>query len=146
MNSAAVTPPPEMQYILEAAIAVFVGVVVFVGSFVTLRERHKDGEGWHVHAGALIYGLIFGVIIGFVIVPLRLFLVSGQVPPQTAGWFSLAFLVVMIALRRGLIGRLPFLGPQVRAFRRASLRRVIETSQEQLDKLTKKPRAGEAAL
>ena len=55
--------------------------------------------------------------------------------PQHAAASGLGVLAIMIAIRRGLIGRLPFLGPQVRAFRRASLRRAIETAQGQLARL-----------
>ena len=62
---------------------------------------------------------------------------------KAAAWSSFGFIVVMIALRRGLIGRLPFLGPQVRAYRRASLRRMIEGAQKDLDKLTRKSAVGE---
>lgn len=138
MSSAAAIPPGNMKYVVEAVVALVFGLIVFAGSFATLRERHKDGEGWHVHAGALIYGLILGAIIGFVIMPLRFYLMSGEAPTQMAAWSGLGFIAVMIALRRGLIGRLPFLGPQVRAFRRALLRRTIEGAQKDLDKLTKK--------
>jgi hypothetical protein len=44
----------------------------------------------------------------------------------------------MIALRRGVLARLPFLGPQVKAYRRAVLRKQIETAQKQLESLTAK--------
>ena len=56
--------------------------------------------------------------------------------PQTAAISGFGFLAVMMSIRRGLIGRLPFLGPQVKAYRRAMLRKTIETAQKQLDKLT----------
>ncbi|HXI86710.1 MAG TPA: hypothetical protein VNH64_04590 [Parvularculaceae bacterium] len=101
----------------------------------SIKERHCDAALWHVHLGAAIYGALFGAVIGFVIVPLRVYLTNASLPPQYAAVSGFSVLAIMIALRRGLIGRLPFLGPQVKAYRRASLRHAIEVSQKQLDKL-----------
>ncbi|MGE0409329.1 MAG: hypothetical protein AB7P23_08720 [Amphiplicatus sp.] len=123
----------------EGAIAATVAVIFVIMAMLTLKERHRDIAAWHVYLGAAIYGLLYGLIVGFVIVPFRVLLTSGDVPPQTAAYSAVGFLVVMIALRRGVLARLPFLGPQVKAYRRASLRRSIETAQKQLDKLTPKP-------
>lgn len=127
--------PEGFALTLEVIVAVMVTLAVVISSLLTLKERHRDAAAWHVHVGALIYGAVFGVVIGFIIVPLRMLLSSGNVDPRTAGWSSLVFVAVMIALRRGLIGRLPFLGPQVKAYRRAALRRSIEMSQKQLARL-----------
>ena len=109
-----------------------------VGSLATLRKRHCDMSAWHVHLGAAIYGAIFGLVMGFGIVPLRMYMVQGDMPPQIAGYAGIAILALVIALRRGLIGRLPFLGPQVKAYRRAALRRQIEGAQKQLDAIQPK--------
>jgi hypothetical protein len=127
-----------LGFMIEAIIAAFVAAVVVIASLWNLRERHRDVSAWHVHVGAAIYGVVIGVVVGFVIVPLRFVLASGRVDPQTAAWASFGFIAVMIALRRGLLGRLPFLGPQVRAYRRAALRRSIEGAQKQLEKLMPK--------
>lgn len=127
--------PLTVSQTIETTIAMVVTLSFFVMSFATLRERHKDGDGWHVHVGALIYGALFGAIVGFVLAPVRIALVSGQLPASMAAPYGVGFLVIMIAMRRGLLARLPFLGPQVRAYRRASLRRAIEVAQKQLDKL-----------
>lgn len=124
--------------IIEGTVAIVVAVVFLLRSFIGLRGDLLDVDPWHVHVGAGIYGALFGVIVGFVIVPARMLLSGGQVPPQVAGWAGIGFFAVMFALRRGLIGRLPFLGPQVRAYRRASLRRSILVSKRQLEKLEKK--------
>jgi len=127
---------PQLNYVIEAAVAGIVMTGFIVTSMAMIRERHRDMGAWHVHFGAAIYGAVFGLVIGFVVVPLRFMLIEGDLPPQTAGYSGLAMLLLVIALRRGLIGRLPFLGPQVKAFRRASLRRQIENAQKQLGKLT----------
>lgn len=127
----------SMNYWVEAAVAAVVTVVFCLTAMLMIRERHRDAALWHVLLGAAIYGAIFGLVIGFVIVPLRMVLINGDLPPQYAAVSGFGVLAVMIALRRGLIGRLPFLGPQVRAYRRALLRRTIETAQAQLDRLTR---------
>ena len=121
---------------VEIAIAVVIMLVTILAALFTIRERHRDGAAWHVLTGAGIQGAIFGVIIGFMVLPLRFALMEGQVPTQFAGPTGIIVILLVIALRRGLLSRLPFLGPQVKAYRRASLRRTIENSQKQLAKLT----------
>jgi len=130
--------PTGMNLYIETAVAVTIMAVFVVMSLAGLKERHRDTAAWHVHFGAAIYGAVFGAIIGFVIVPMRMVLMQGELPPQMMGLSGFGMLALIIALRRGLIGRLPFLGPQVKAYRRASLRRQIENAQKQLDKLTVK--------
>ncbi|MEZ5895457.1 MAG: hypothetical protein R3C51_03570 [Parvularculaceae bacterium] len=127
-----------MNFTVEAMVAAAVMVIFFIQSLFTLKERHRDVEAWHVHVGAAIYGLIFGGVIGFVIVPMRALLMDGSLPPQVAAYSGFGVLGVMLALRTGFIARLPFVGPQVRSYRRASLRRVIERSNKQLNQLTSK--------
>ena len=131
-----------LNYAVEGFIAFFITIVFVLYAMTRIKERHRDAAAWHVNLGAAIYGALVGIVIGFVIVPLRLVLMSGQVPPQTAAYSGLGFFAVMISIRRGLIGRLPFLGPQVKAYRRAMLRRTIEAAQKQLGKLT--PQAASA--
>jgi len=126
----------SMNYYVEAAVAAAVAVIFVLTSVLTIKERHRDVEAWHIHVGAAIYGAIFGIVIGFVIVPLRVWLTDASLPPHYAAVSGFSVLFIMIALRRGLIGRLPFLGPQVKAYRRALLRKTIETAQKQLAKMT----------
>ena len=126
----------SMNFWVEAAVAAAVSIIFVLMSLFSIKERHRDIEAWHVHVGAGIYGAIFGAVIGFVIVPLRVWLTDASLPPQYAVISGFSVLFIMIALRSGLIARLPFLGPQVKAYRRALLRRTIETAQTQLKKLT----------
>lgn len=128
----------SMNFWIEAAVAATVMVLFVLASMMMIRARHRDAALWHVLLGAAIYGAIFGIVIGFVITPLRAVLMNGDLEPQYAAISGLGVLAITIALRRGLIGRLPFLGPQVKAYRRALLRRTIEAAQAQLDKLTAK--------
>lgn len=122
---------------VEAIVAAIVVGVFAVNSVLTLKRRHMDGEAWHVHLGAAIYGGVIGVVIGFVIMPLRVYLTDARLPPHYAAVSGVAFLAIMISIRRGLIGRLPFLGPQVKAYRRALLRKSIELANKQLDELAR---------
>lgn len=127
-----------MNFTVEAMVAAVVMIIFLIQSLLTLKERHRDVAAWHVHVGAAIYGLIFGSVIGFVIVPMRALLMDGSLPPQIAAYSGFAVLGIMLALRSGLIARLPFVGPQVKSYRRAALRRVIERSNLQLDQLSSK--------
>ena len=127
-----------MNYGVEATVAAVAMISFILYTTMIIRRRHCDAALWHVYLGAAIYGAIIGAVVGFVIVPLRALLTDTSLPPQYAAVSGLSFLAIMIVLRRGLIGRLPFLGPQVKAYRRALLRKTIETSQKQLDKLTVK--------
>lgn len=126
----------SMNYYVEAAVAAVVAIAFVLNSLITIKAPHRDVEAWHVHVGAAIYGAIFGAVIGFVIVPLRVWLTDASLPPQYAAVSGFSVLFIMIALRRGLIGRLPFLGPQVKAYRRALLRKTIDAAQKQLAKMT----------
>lgn len=125
-----------LNYYVEGFIALFIMLMFLLTAMMTLRKRHRDTAAWHVNLGAAIYGALFGAVVGFIIVPLRMVFVNGAVDPQTAAYSGFGFLAIMIALRRGMLARLPFLGPQVKAYRRASLRRAIEIAQQQLDQLT----------
>ena len=141
MTDPAAAYPAEMNLYIEGFVALSIMAFFVIGSMLALKERHRDVPAWHVHVGAAIYGAIFGLIIGFIIVPLRMGLMRGDLPAGMAGYAGLGALVLIIALRRGFLTRLPFLGPQVKAYRRAALRRSIEASQKELDKLTPKQNA-----
>ncbi len=128
----------SLNFWVEAMVAVVAALIFLLSALLRLRARHRDVEQWHIILGAAIYGAIFGAVIGFGIVPLRALLMNGSLPPQIAAVSGIGVIGIMIALRSGLLARVPFLGPQVKAFRRAILRRQIETAQKQLDQLTPK--------
>lgn len=121
---------------VELGVALIVMLAFTAFAAMTIKERHRDAAAWHVVAGAAIYGALFGAVIGFVIVPLRALLIDGSRPPQDVLIGGLSFIAIMIALRSGIIMRLPFLGPQVKAWRRAALRRAVENATKQIEKLT----------
>lgn len=128
--------PDGLQIWVELIIAGIVCAGLVGYAILTIKERHRDTAAWHVFTGAAIQGAVYGGIVGFFVMPLRLAVMNGQIPTQLSGTFAIAAFAVIIALRRGLFSHLPFLGPQVKAYRRASLRRGIEAAQTQLSKLT----------
>ncbi|MFN3958942.1 MAG: hypothetical protein ACK4NP_03410 [Parvularculaceae bacterium] len=125
----------SLNFFVELGVGLVVMLVFVALAALTIKERHRDVEQWHVLVGAGIYGALFGAVIGFVIVPLRAIVTDTSLPPQYAAFGGLSFLAIMIALRSGVILRLPFLGPQVKAWRRAALRRAIENAEKQIGKL-----------
>ncbi len=128
----------SQNFYVELAIALVVVAAFVIIAAASIRERHRDRANWHVLLGAAIYGGLVGLVVGFVIVPLRALLLDGELPPQVAAGAGAGFLAIMFTLRSGVLFRTPLLGPQVRAFRRASLRRSIEKAEDQLAKLTPK--------
>jgi len=128
----------SMNFWVEAAVAAVATALFVLSALMMIKKRHRDAALWHVLLGAAIYGAIFGIVIGFIIVPLRAVLMDGDLPPHVAAVSGFGVLAIMIALRRGLIGRLPFLGPQVKSYRRALLRRTIEVAEAELARMTLK--------
>ena len=125
----------SLNFFVELSVALVVVVAFVALAALTIKERHRDVEQWHVLVGAGIYGALFGAVIGFVIVPLRALVTDTSLPPQYAALGGLSFIAIMVALRSGIIMRLPFLGPQVKAWRRAALRRAVENATKQIDRL-----------
>lgn len=120
----------------EAAVVGFI-VAVFVGyAAATLRKSRGEAPMRRVLVGAGAYGAVVGAVIAFVILPLRLVLIAGDAPDWIAAVGGVGVFLTMFSLRRGLVGRLPFLGGHVRAYRRAQLRRTIAVAEKDLRKLT----------
>ncbi|NWG70088.1 MAG: hypothetical protein HXY23_00545 [Parvularculaceae bacterium] len=132
----------NFYFYVEVAAAVVIALGFLISAMVNLRARHRDVGAWHVWLGALVYGAVFGCLVGFVVMPLRFLLTDGSVPPEQAGYAGLGLFAVLLVLRRGVLSRLPLLGPQIKAYRRAALRRAIEQAEEQIAKLSPK---GDAA-
>jgi hypothetical protein len=125
----------SLNFFVELTVALIVIAAFVLIAAITIQERHRDVEQWQVLLGAGIYGALFGAVIGFVIVPLRALVTDTSLPPHMALFGGLSFIAIMIALRSGIIMRAPFLGPQVKAWRRASLRRAVEVATKQIEEL-----------
>lgn len=138
--------PPEYAIWIELAVAAVVASLTFLNAAFNLRERHRQGDGWHVYAGAAVNGTLVGLLIGFVLLPLRSVMADRSLPQEQVLASVGGFVLTIVALRQGWVGKLPILGPQLRAYRRANLRRIIEQSQKQLDKLIEKEERKQARM
>lgn len=116
------------------ALVVTLGFVFY--SFVAFKPRHVEHNPGRVRIGAGIQGLTIGMLLAFVIVPLRMQVM--ETPAAASPWASLSFLpalVLLILIRRGALLRAPIVSPFLRAFRRASLLKARDDVAKQLAKL-----------
>lgn len=117
-----------------AAIVITLGFVLY--SFVAFKPEHVEHHPARVRIGAGIQGLVIGMLIAFVIIPLRMQVM--ETPASSSPWASLSFLpafILLILIRRGALLRAPILSPFLRAFRRASLLKARDDANKQLAKL-----------
>ena len=133
MNSAAAAP---LMLWIEAIAAIVVTLGFVVYSFVAFKPEHVEHHPGRVRIGAGIQGLVIGLLLAFVIIPLRMQVAT---TPETASpWASLSFLpafILLILIRRGALLRAPILSPFLRAFRRASLLKARDDANKALAKL-----------
>jgi hypothetical protein len=130
---------PLMLWI-EGAVALLIACAYVGYAFFAFKPEHVEHHPARVRIGAAIQGLTVGLLIGFVLVPLRMqFMESrGMDMPGGAGTQSLAWLpafVLMIAVRRGALLKAPVLSTYLRAFRRASLLKARDDATNALAKL-----------
>jgi hypothetical protein len=125
---------------IEGAVAAAIALAFFVASFFMFKPEHVEHHPLRVRIGALIQGATIGLIIGFVIVPLRMSLMSsaGFDGAASPGMSSLSFVPaigLLIAVRRGVLLRAPLISRFMRAYRRAMLLRTRDHAIKQLGKL-----------
>ena len=128
-------PDIHLTYWLEVFIASLFTLIYPLAAFATLRQRHCDKPKLAVIGGAALQGFLIGLVIAFVLLPMRVGILEGTVDVGAIAPQLLAAFLILIGLRRGTFARLPILGGPFRAYRRANLRRAIETAQNELDKL-----------
>lgn len=117
-----------------AAIVVTLGFVIY--SFLAFKPEHVQHHPARVRIGAGIQGLTIGLLLAFVIIPLRMQVMDA--PVTSSPWASLSFLpafILLILIRRGALLRAPIVSPFLRAFRRASLLKARDDVVKQLAKL-----------
>lgn len=117
-----------------AAIVITFGFVLY--AFFAFKPEHVEHHPARVRIGAGIQGLVIGMLIAFVIIPLRMQVMDA--PAAASPWASLSFLpafILLIMIRRGALLRAPILSPFLRAFRRASLLKARDEANKQLAKL-----------
>lgn len=126
---------PNELLILEAVVALAIFLVVSGSAFVMIKREHAAGELWRARAGAAITGAILGGLVGFAVLPLRFTLMEDGGGDLRVLLIAIAAFAGLIIFRRGGAARLPVIGPTVRAYRKAMLRRSIDAAQKQLEKL-----------
>lgn len=125
---------------IEGAVALAIMCAYVLYAFLAFKREHVEHHPTRVRIGAAIQGLTIGLLIGFVLVPLRMQLMEarGMDMPGGAGMQSLAWLpafLLMIAVRRGVLLKAPVLSTYLRAFRRASLLKARDDANKALEKL-----------
>ncbi|MGE0829288.1 MAG: hypothetical protein AB7O04_08055 [Hyphomonadaceae bacterium] len=127
-----------MMLWIEALVALIIMLAFLVSSFFIFKPEHVAHHPGRVRAGAAIQGLAVGLLIGFVIVPLRMAMMQPAYDAPPAGLSSLSFLpalILLIVIRRGALLKAPFISRYVRAYRRAMLLRTRDEAVKQLGKL-----------
>lgn len=130
---------PLMLWI-EGVVALVIMAAFVVHSLFAFRPEHVEHHPARVRIGAAIQGLVIGLLIGFVIVPLRMRYmdVRGFEPGLSPGASSLSFLpalLLLIVIRRGALLKAPVLSTYLRAYRRASLLKSRDDVTKALTKL-----------
>lgn len=117
-----------------AALVVTLGFVLH--AFIAFKPEHVAHNPARVRIGAGIQGLTIGLLLAFVIIPLRVQVMDA--PAAASPWASLSFLpafILLVLIRRGALLRAPILSPFLRAYRRASLLKMRDEAVKQLGKL-----------
>jgi hypothetical protein len=121
---------------IEAVAAIVVTLGFVIHSFVAFKAEHVEHHPGRVRIGAGIQGLTIGLLLAFVIIPLRAQVMDA--PATASPWSSLSFLpafILLILIRRGALLRAPVLSPFLRAYRRATLLKARADAEKALAKL-----------
>jgi len=130
---------PLMLWI-EGLVALGFMLAFLVHAFLAFKPEHVEHHPTRVRIGAAIQGLTIGLLIGFVVVPLRMGYmdVRGFDPGISPAMSSLSFLpalLLLILIRRGGLLKAPVLSKYLRAYRRASLLKMRDDAIKNLAKL-----------
>lgn len=130
---------PLMLWI-EGLVAVVIALAFLLHAFFAFKPEHVEHHPARVRIGAAIQGLSIGLLIGFVVVPLRMQVMDarGFDPAMAPGLSSLSFipaLLMLIIIRRGALLKVPGLRTYLRAYRRASLLKARDDANKALAKL-----------
>jgi hypothetical protein len=130
---------PLMLWI-EGLVALGFMLAFLIHSFFAFKPEHVEHHPGRVRIGAAIQGLTLGLLIGFVVVPLRMGVMDmrGLDTAISPGMSSLSFLpalLLLIIIRRGALLKAPVLSTYLRAYRRATLLKARDDANKSLAKL-----------
>jgi hypothetical protein len=122
---------------IEGIVALVIMLGFLVHSFLAFKPEHVEHHPGRVRAGAVIQGLAIGLLIGFVVVPLRFRVMeaAGADVPDTSLLAFAPALLMLIIIRRGALLKAPVLSIYLRAYRRASLLKARDDADKGLAKL-----------
>lgn len=129
--------PPLMLWI-EGVVALVIAAAFVLHAFLAFRPEHVEHHPARVRIGAAIQGLTIGLLIGFVVVPLRMQYMDVLDPRAAPGLSTLSFMpavFLLIAVRRGVLLKAPVLSRYLRAYRRAGLLKARDDANKALEKL-----------
>ncbi|MEZ5994508.1 MAG: hypothetical protein R3C25_02005 [Hyphomonadaceae bacterium] len=130
---------PMMLWI-EGIVALVIAAAFVLHAFLAFKPEHVEHHPARVRIGAAIQGLTIGLLIGFVVVPLRMGYMEfrGIDMPGGPASQSLSFLpalLLLVVIRRGALLKAPVLKTYLRAYRRASLLKARDDAEKALAKL-----------
>lgn len=130
---------PLMLWI-EGVVALVIMSAFVLHAFWAFRPEHVEHHPARVRIGAAVQGLAIGLLVGFVIVPLRTQVMDarGFDPGLSPGLSSLSFLpalFLLIIIRRGALLKAPVISRYLRAYRRAGLLKTRDDANKALTKL-----------
>lgn len=128
---------PLMLWI-EGLVALLIAAAFVVHAFFAFKPEHVEHHPTRVRIGAAIQGLTIGLLIGFVVVPLRMQYMDMLDARATPGLSTLSFmpaLFMLIAVRRGVLLKAPVLSRYLRAYRRAGLLKARDDASKALARL-----------
>lgn len=132
---------------IEAIVASSIILTFVLQAMLLFKDEHVEHHPGRVYAGAALQGMILGLLVGFVILPLRFaffvpdakdFVPDAPDPPVRESVASLSIIPIFIFLlvvRRGLLARVPIIGRYLRAYRRAALKWQIDGASKALTRL-----------
>jgi hypothetical protein len=127
-----------MMLWIEGLVAVVIALAFVIHALVAFKPEHVEHHPLRVRIGAAIQGLTMGLLIGFVIVPLRMGYMEFRGVDMPAGVSSVSFLpalILLIVIRRGALLKAPYISRYLRAYRRAGLLKARDDVDKALGKL-----------
>jgi hypothetical protein len=125
---------------IEGIVALVIMSAFVIHSFFAFKPEHVEHHPTRVRIGAAIQGVTIGLLIGFVIVPLRMQVMDARgfdtaVSPGMSSLSFLPALLLLIVIRRGALLKAPVLKTYLRAYRRATLLKARDDANKALAKL-----------